>query len=60
MRGMMARRCRLRPGFVRARRSRANYVPIGLAPNLEVSLVVTPDDAALLAKRTGKFYVYEF
>jgi hypothetical protein len=38
---------------------RRHYVPIGLAPNLEVSLVVTPDDAALLAKRTARFYVYE-
>jgi hypothetical protein len=38
---------------------RRHSVPIGLAPNLEVSLVVTPDDAALLAKRTARFYVYE-
>jgi solute carrier family 13 (sodium-dependent dicarboxylate transporter), member 2/3/5 len=34
-------------------------VPIGLAPNLEVSLVVTPDDAALLAPRSAGFYQYE-
>jgi uncharacterized radical SAM superfamily protein len=34
-------------------------VPIGVAPNLEVSLVVTPDDAAFLARRTPAFYGYE-
>jgi solute carrier family 13 (sodium-dependent dicarboxylate transporter), member 2/3/5 len=34
-------------------------LPIGVAPNIEVSLVVTPDDAALLAKRTPGFYLYE-
>ena len=28
---------------------RRHYIPIGLAPNIEVSLVVNPDDAALLA-----------
>jgi hypothetical protein len=35
-------------------------LPIGLAPNIEVSLVVNPDDAALLAPRTAAFYAYEF
>lgn len=38
---------------------RRHRVPIGLAPNIEVSLVVTPDDAALLAPRTVRFYMYE-
>ena len=38
---------------------RRHYIPIGLAPNIEVSLVVNPDDAALLAPRTAGFYAYE-
>lgn len=38
---------------------RRHRIPIGLAPNIEVSLVVNPDDAALLAKRDGRFYAYE-
>jgi len=38
---------------------RDNWLPIGLAPNIEVSLVVTPDDAALLAERTPGFYLFE-
>lgn len=38
---------------------RRHYIPIGLAPNIEVSLVVNPDDAALLAPRTPGFYFYE-
>lgn len=38
---------------------RRHRIPIGLAPNIEVSLVVTPDDAALLAPRTWDFYAYE-
>ena len=38
---------------------RRHRVPIGLAPNIEVSLVVTPDDAALLAPRSAGFYGYE-
>jgi hypothetical protein len=38
---------------------RRHRVPIGLAPNIEVSLVVNPDDAAFLAPRTFDFYVYE-
>ena len=33
--------------------------PIGAAPNIEVSLVVNPDDAALLVDRTVGFYCYE-
>jgi hypothetical protein len=38
---------------------RRHRIPIGLAPNIEVSLVVNPDDAALLAPRTMGFYGYE-
>lgn len=38
---------------------RRHGIPIGLAPNIEVSLVVTPDDAALLAPRDPRFYAYE-
>jgi hypothetical protein len=38
---------------------RRHWMPIGAAPNIEVSLVVTPDDAALLAHRTASFYWYE-
>jgi hypothetical protein len=38
---------------------RRQWLPIGAAPNIEVSLVVTPDDAALLAPRTAGFYCYE-
>jgi hypothetical protein len=38
---------------------RRNWIPIGAAPNIEVSLVVNPDDAALLAPRTAGFFVYE-
>lgn len=38
---------------------RAHWLPVGAAPNIEVSLVVNPDDAALLAPRTVGFYCYE-
>ncbi len=38
---------------------RRNWIPIGAAPNIEVSIVVNPDDAALLAARTPGFYVFE-
>lgn len=38
---------------------RRHLVPIGLAPNIEVSLVVNPDDAALLAPRTPSMLAYE-
>lgn len=38
---------------------RRHWLPIGAAPNIEVSLVVNPDDAALLADRTLGFYAYE-
>src|SRR5471030_309767 len=38
---------------------RRHWLPIGAAPNIEVSLVVNPDDAALLAEPNAGFYVYE-
>ncbi len=38
---------------------RRHWLPIGVAPNIEVSLVVNPDDAALLATRDAAFYSYE-
>ena len=38
---------------------RRNWIPIGAAPNIEVSIVVNPDDAAMLAPRTAGFWVYE-
>ena len=37
----------------------AHWLPIGVAPNIEVSLVVSPDDAALLVERSAGFYAYE-
>ena len=55
------------PGYADMRRvmqhayqaCRRHWMPIGAAPNIEVSLVVNPDDAALLAERGVRFYVYE-
>ena len=38
---------------------RRNWIPIGAAPNIEVSIVVNPDDASMLAPRDGGFWVYE-
>jgi hypothetical protein len=38
---------------------RKNWIPIGAAPNIEVSLVVNPDDAALLAPKDRAFWTYE-
>ena len=38
---------------------RRALLPVGVAPNIEVSLVVNPDDAALLAEPTIGFYGYE-
>jgi hypothetical protein len=38
---------------------RRHWLPIGVAPNIEVSLVVNPDETALLADRTLGFYTYE-
>lgn len=38
---------------------RRHWLPIGAAPNIEVSLVVNPDDTALLARHDAGYYVYE-
>ncbi len=38
---------------------RRNWIPIGSAPNIEVSIVVNPDDASLLAPRGPGFYAFE-
>jgi hypothetical protein len=38
---------------------RRNWIPIGAAPNIEVSIVVNPDDTPFLAPRTPGFYAYE-
>jgi hypothetical protein len=38
---------------------RRYWLPVGAAPNIEVSLIVTPDDAALLAPKTPAFFAYE-
>ncbi len=38
---------------------RQHRLPIGVAPNVECSVMVSPDDAALLAPRTAAFYGYE-
>jgi hypothetical protein len=38
---------------------RGAWLPIGAAPNIEVSLVVNPDEASMLAPRTAGFYAYE-
>ena len=38
---------------------RRNGIPIGLAPNIEVSLIVNPDDARYLPKRGPAWYAYE-
>ena len=38
---------------------RRHWLPIGAAPNIEVSLVVNPDDAALLADPGISTYGYE-
>jgi hypothetical protein len=38
---------------------RRHWIPVGTAPNLEVSLVASPDDTALLADHTPAFYAYE-
>jgi hypothetical protein len=36
----------------------AKRIPIGIAPNIEVSLVVQPTDALYLANRDAKFHLY--
>lgn len=38
---------------------RRHWIPIGAAPNIEVSIVVNPDDAVMLAPRSFGFYRYE-
>jgi len=38
---------------------RRHWLPIGAAPNVEVSLVVNPDDTPLLARHDFAFYAYE-
>ncbi len=38
---------------------RKQKLPIGAAPNIEVSIVVNPDDTALLAPRDAAFYKFE-
>jgi len=38
---------------------RRHWIPIGLAPGVETSLVVMPDETALLAQRDPGFYLYE-
>ncbi len=38
---------------------RKNNIPIGLAPNIEVSLVVQPNDAKYLVERDFSYYWYE-
>ena len=38
---------------------RRHWLPIGAAPNIEVSLVVNPDEAPLLAEANAGFFVYE-
>jgi hypothetical protein len=38
---------------------RRNGIPIGMAPNIEVSLIVNPDDAQYLVPRTWKERMYE-
>jgi hypothetical protein len=37
----------------------ANWLPICVAPNIEASRAVSPDDGALLVERTTGFYFYE-
>jgi hypothetical protein len=38
---------------------RRHWIPIGAAPNIEVSIVVNPDDAAMLVPRGPRFYLFE-
>jgi hypothetical protein len=38
---------------------RRHWIPVGLAPRIEVSLVVAPDDTPLLVPRDARFYAYE-
>jgi len=36
-----------------------NGIPIGVAPNIEVSLIVQPSDTVYLAKKDLSYYAYE-
>lgn len=38
---------------------RRHWIPIGAAPNIEVSLVVNPDETPMLVERSPRFYAYE-
>ncbi len=38
---------------------RKNGIPVGVAPNIEVSLIVNPDDARYLPRRDMKWRMYE-
>jgi hypothetical protein len=38
---------------------RRNHIPIGITPNIEVSLIVNPDDARYLPRRDLKWRAYE-
>jgi hypothetical protein len=38
---------------------RRHWIPVGLAPGVEVSLVVTPDETMLLAPRDARSYLYQ-
>jgi hypothetical protein len=38
---------------------RRNGIPVGVAPNIEVSLIVNPDDARYLPRRDMKWRMYE-
>jgi hypothetical protein len=38
---------------------RRHWLPVGAAPNIEVSLVVTADEASLLGERTAGVFAYE-
>jgi hypothetical protein len=39
---------------------RKKHIPVGVAPNIEVSLIVQPDDGRYLVPRNSKFYWNEF
>ena len=36
-----------------------NGIPVGVQPNIEVSLIVNPDDAKYLADKNLSYYLYE-
>jgi hypothetical protein len=38
---------------------RRHWLPIGAAPNIEVSLVVNPDDTSMLVEKNAAYYTYE-